>query len=136
MQRMKSCNDNFISATTTIGDPERRFPPILSDPGDATPQVRQRVYRFYFSIASCFESWVKRRKSAHTQRAYREDVMAFVKFLAIAWPEKSWELLRAAIKDVQAFRDQLLDRGAAPKTLNRRISSVSSFYKYLGAAAA
>jgi site-specific recombinase XerD len=62
--------------------------------------------------------------------------MAFVEFLVIAWPENSWELLRASLKDVQAFRDQLLDRNAAPKTLNRRISSISSFYKYLGAAAA
>src|SRR5207245_11158332 len=45
-------------------------------------------------------------------------------------------LLSASIKDVQGFRDELLSRDAAPKTLNRRISSVSSFYKYLGAAAA
>lgn len=37
---------------------------------------------------------------------------------------------------MQAFRDELLAHNAAPKTLNRRISSVSSFYKYLGAAAA
>ena len=48
----------------------------------------------------------------------------------------STEVLSASIKDVQAFRDELLARNAAPKTLNRRISSVSSFYKYLGAAAA
>jgi site-specific recombinase XerD len=32
--------------------------------------------------------------------------------------------------------DELLKRDAAPKTLNRRISSLSSFYKYLAAAAA
>jgi integrase len=42
----------------------------------------------------------------------------------------------ATIKDVQAFRDQLVGRDLAPKTLNRRISSLSSFYKYLAAAAA
>jgi hypothetical protein len=29
----------------------------------------------------------------------------------------------------KAFRDKLVDQDAAPKTLNRRISSVSSFYK-------
>src|SRR6202008_1978383 len=34
------------------------------------------------------------------------------------------------------FRGELMSRDAAPKTLNRRISSVSSFYKYLAAAAA
>ena len=34
------------------------------------------------------------------------------------------------------FRDHLQEKNAAPKTLNRRISSLSSFYKYLAAAAA
>jgi site-specific recombinase XerD len=37
---------------------------------------------------------------------------------------------------VQAFRDRLKAAGAAPKTINRRISSLSSFYKYLAASAA
>lgn len=45
-------------------------------------------------------------------------------------------MLSVSIQDVQGFRDDLIGRNAAPKTLNRRISSVSSFYKYLGAAAA
>ena len=40
------------------------------------------------------------------------------------------------VTDVLAFRDELVGRDAAPKTLNRRISSLSSFYKYLSAAAA
>src|SRR5947209_17101464 len=110
------------------------LPVILA--GSFTPAVRARVEDFFSSLASIFESWVARRQSPHTQRAYREDVMAFVKFLGLAWPEKSWEMLRVSIKDVQGFRDELLFRDAAPKTLNRRISSVSSFYKYLGAAAA
>jgi site-specific recombinase XerD len=110
------------------------LPPILS--GRNTPDVKRRVEQFYFSVASCFEAWVARRHSPHTQRAYREDVMAFVKFLGIAWPRQSVQMLAASITDVLAFRDELQGRNAAPKTVNRRISSVSSFYKYLGAAAA
>src|SRR5947209_13160072 len=113
---------------------DRTLPPILA--GNSTPAIRKRVEQFYFSVASVFESWVQRRKSPHTQRAYREDVMAFVRFLGIAWPGQATSLLSASINDVQSFRDELLSRDAAPKTLNRRISSVSSFYKYLGAAAA
>ena len=35
-----------------------------------------------------------------------------------------------------AFREHLVEKNAAPKTINRRISSLSSFYKYLAAAAA
>jgi site-specific recombinase XerD len=110
------------------------LPPILA--GSFTPDTKRRVEQFFFPVASCFEAWVTRRQSPHTQRAYREDFMAFVKFLGIQWPMEAWQILKASIKDVQAFRDQLIAKDAAAKTLNRRISSVSSFYKYLGAAAA
>ena len=110
------------------------LPPILA--GATTPAVRKRVEQFFFSLASILESWVARRQSPHTQRAYREDVMSFVKFMGIAWPDQATALLSVSVKDVVAFRDQLIARNAAPKTLNRRISSLSSFYKYLAAAAA
>ena len=110
------------------------LPPILA--GATTPAIRQRVEQFFSSVASIFEAWVSRRQSPHTQRAYREDVMGFVKFMGLAWPEQATSLLSVSIKDVLAFRDSLLSQNAAPKTLNRRISSLSSFYKYLAAAAA
>ncbi len=45
-------------------------------------------------------------------------------------------LYHTLIKDVLAFREHLVAQNAAPKTINRRISSISSFYKYLAAAAA
>ncbi len=117
----------------------RRFrtpelPPILA--GAATPAIRQNVGRFYASVAEIFEAWVARRSSRHTQRAYRSDVMSFVRHLGLQWPQQAPEMLRVSIKDVQGFRDELEARGAAPKTLNRRISSLSSFYKYLAGAAA
>jgi hypothetical protein len=35
-----------------------------------------------------------------------------------------------------ALRDMMREKSKAPKTLNRRISSLSSFYKYLAGAAA
>ena len=41
-----------------------------------------------------------------TQRAYCEDVMAFVKFMGIEWPDQAPELLRVSIQDVQAFREK------------------------------
>ena len=104
--------------------------------GTQTPAVRRRVEAFFFSVASCFEAWVSRRRSPHTQRAYREDIMSFVKFMGLAWSDQATELLRVSIKDVLDFREHLLAKNAAPKTINRRISSLSSFYKYLGAAAA
>jgi site-specific recombinase XerD len=110
------------------------LPTILA--GNATPAIRNRVEGFFSSLAIIFESWARRRQSLNTQRAYREDVMAFVKFLGLAWPDEATQLLRVSVQDVQGFRGQLVAHNAAPKTLNRRISSLSSFYKYLAAAAA
>src|SRR5579863_9509961 len=85
-------------------------PPILA--GRATVAVRKRVQQFFFSVASLFEAWVIRRQSPHTQRAYREDIMSFVKFMGIVWPEQATALLSVSIKDVQAFRSDLLAKNA------------------------
>jgi site-specific recombinase XerD len=62
--------------------------------------------------------------------------MAFVQFCGFAWPQDAAQLLRVSILDVQAFKDDMAKRGDAPKTINRRISSLSSFYKFLSGAAA
>lgn len=110
------------------------LPPILA--GHVTPTLQKRVERFYGSISEIFEAWVTRRKSPHTQRAYRDDVMQFVRFLGITWPDEDFRILSASVKDVQAWREDLLGNERAPKTLNRRISSLSSFYKYLAGTAA
>jgi len=111
-----------------------RLPPILS--GQATRSVEERVNRFYFSVAAIFEAWVQRRTSHHTQRAYRQDVMDLVSHLKLDWPDHATELLSVSVSDIMSWRDYLESAGKSPKTINRRISSVSSFYKYLQAVAA
>src|SRR4051812_23149783 len=98
--------------------------------------MRSRVEKFFFSIPEIFEAWVARRSSTHTQRAYREDVLTFVNFLGVEWPQEAMKMLSVSVRDTRQYRDYLLQSGKAPKTINRRISSVSSFYKYLGAVAA
>jgi site-specific recombinase XerD len=110
------------------------LPPVLS--GSHTPEIQERVENFFHSVASIFEAWVNRRKSGHTRRAYRGDVMAFVGFRGFAWPRDAAHLLRVSILDVQAFKEHMGKHGGAPKTVNRRISSLSSFYKFLSGAAA
>ena len=87
-----------MSLPTTVSP--RPLPPVLI--ARETPAVREHVDGFCSSVASIFESWVNRRKSEHTRRAYREDVMAFVKFMGWTWPADSMELLRSSIQDVQA----------------------------------
>lgn len=110
------------------------LPPILA--GNQTPATARKVEQFYYSVAGIFEAWVKRRNSPHTQRAYREDVMSFVRFLEIEWPQQAVRLLAASVGDVQRFRDSLSEGGRAPKTINRRIASLSSLYKFIAASAA
>ncbi len=110
-------------------DGTRELPPILV--GRQTPAVEAQVKSFYRSVAQMFESWVTRRSSGHTQRAYRQDVMSFVEFLGIRWSEESNRLFTVSVKDVLVFRELMLEESKAPKTINRRIASLSSFYKYL-----
>jgi site-specific recombinase XerD len=110
------------------------LPPILA--GQQTPAVKRKVQEFYGSIAELFGLWIGRRRSPHTQRAYQQDVMGLVQFLKIPWPTESVRLLTVTVQDLQAYRSYLRDKDAAPKTLNRRIASISSFYKFIAAAAA
>jgi integrase/recombinase XerD len=118
------------------------LPPVLS--GHETPQVQAKVQGFYRSVAAMFEAWLARRTSENTRRAYRADIMNFVKFLGIRWPtvreplpDESSRLLQATVPEVQAWRDYLnLEENAAPNTLNRRVSSLSGFYRFMREAAA
>jgi hypothetical protein len=103
----------------------RDLPPILA--GRQTPAVESQVRNFYDSVAQIFERWVTHRSSLHTQRAYRQDVLSFVEFLGLRWPDEAMRLLTVSVKEVQAFRDLLLEESMAPKTINRRIASMSSF---------
>ena len=115
-------------------DARKVVPPILL--GRDTPVVGAQVESFYNSVAEIFERWVTRRASKNTQRAYRADVMAFVGFMGFRWPEEATGLLTVSVADVLESRDEMIAGGKAPKTINRRIASLSSFYKYLQGVAA
>jgi site-specific recombinase XerC len=104
--------------------------------GSATPAVKSKVEQLYLSVAEIFELWVQRCDSAHTQRVYRGDVMAVVAFIGIPWPAESWRMFSVWVADVQRFREGMIEHQMAPKTLNRFISSLSSFCKYLAGYAA
>ncbi len=117
-----------------LSAPANELPPVLA--GHLTSALQARAESFYRGIAEMFERWAARRGSSHTRRAYRRDVLSFVEFLGIDWPAEAEQLLRASVADVQRWRDVMRAESNAPKTLNRRISSLSSFYKYLAGAAA
>jgi len=106
--------------------------------GHESPVVRAKVERFFLSVDAMLDAWVARSNNQHTQRCYRRDVMSFVKFLEIRWPEEeSWKLLQVTVADVREWRrfmDQELD--FAPMTLNRRLSSLSGLFRFFREAAA
>lgn len=110
------------------------LPQVLA--GHYSPAIAAKVNQFYFQVADIFDAWVRRRTSVHTQRAYRGDVMDFVRFMSLAWPQDATALLTLKITDVLNYVDYMKELGQAPKTINRRIASLSSFYKYLAGAAA
>lgn len=123
-----------LLATENLNKSSDLFPPILL--GQHTGEVQKKVEKFYLSLDEILERWFIRRQSPHTQRAYRQDIESLLEFLKISRPDESLQLLRLTVADVQNWRDQLIAEGKAPKTLNRRVSSVSSFFKYLQGVAA
>jgi site-specific recombinase XerD len=127
-------SDVSLPSATVPSIENRVLPPILL--GQAPPEARRRVREFFASVAAIFETWVARRESPHTRRAYRQDVMTFVCFMGWNWPKNSTSMLTVTVQDVLAFRELLVETNAASKTINRRISSLSGFYKYLAGAAA
>ena len=123
-----------LSRTSLAQSPPQSLPPVLA--GALTPAIRTRVEAFYSALPDILERWVRRCRSEHTRRSYREGVLSFIRYLGISWPGESARLLSVSVGEVQAFRDWLADSGAAPKTLNHRVSALSSFYRYLGLCAA
>lgn len=117
---------DVVGPTNATG---RELPPVLV--GMESAQLKERTQQFYLSVAEIFERWVARRNSPHTQRAYRQDIHSFIQFMGIEWPAQASLFFTVTVADVQAWRDELLAQGAAPKTLNRRVSSLAGFYKYL-----
>src|SRR3954463_15665536 len=108
---------------------DREAPPILV--GSHTATVAHKVESFANAVAEMFERWVARCESPHTRRTYRQDVMAFVAYLKLRWPDEAPQLLTVRVAEVQDYRTRLGSSGLAPKTILRRISSLSGFYRFL-----
>ncbi len=110
------------------------LPPILD--GCYTLSVEEKVRRFVLNVPELLERWISRRASPHTQRAYRQDLFTFLAFAKIVWPTHATELFAVTVGQVHAYRDWMIGHGDAPKTINRRISSLSGFFKFLREVAA
>ena len=70
----------------------------------------------------------EKRYSAHTVRAYIDDIDSFFVFLG---GDDESKLLEASSKDVRAWLIQLANSNLAPRSYKRKLSSVKAFYKFL-----
>lgn len=71
-------------------------------------------------------AWLPTCRTANTRAAYERDLADFAR-----WCEASGrEPLDARPEDLDAYRDACLAQGASPSTVTRRLSGVSSFFRY------
>ena len=71
----------------------------------------------------------QKRYSAHTVRSYRTDLEQFIRFIKFREHSMSW----TDIEDIH-IRDwimSLMDEGLSARTVNRKLSSIKSFFRYL-----
>jgi integrase/recombinase XerD len=74
-------------------------------------------------------AWLTGLRSARTRRAYAGDAMAWLGWLA----ERDTDVLAAGRVHVALWAATWLDAGAAASSVRRRLSALSSFYRYCAA---
>lgn len=71
---------------------------------------------------------LEKRYSPHTLKAYQTDLNQFQSYLLesydVGLPQAKHQMLRSCLA-------QMLDLGIAPRTVNRKITALKTFYKYL-----
>ncbi|MDR0604163.1 MAG: tyrosine-type recombinase/integrase [Bacteroidales bacterium] len=76
-----------------------------------------------------FLDYVKyeKRFSSHTYIAYETDLYQYVAFLS----SKQKEIQNATYQDIRSWIIEELEQGKTPRTVNRKISTLNAFYKFL-----
>jgi len=69
----------------------------------------------------------EKRFSPHTVTAYKKDLDQFSEFILSVEPE----LLKISHQQIRAWIVTLMDQGIEARTINRKISTLRSFYKFL-----
>ena len=71
---------------------------------------------------------VEKRASEHTVVSYRNDLEQFWDYLQHAFPDLEWKEIDAAI--IRTWMITLMEEQVTPRSINRKISALKSFYKY------
>ncbi|MDE2125263.1 MAG: tyrosine-type recombinase/integrase [Armatimonadetes bacterium] len=74
------------------------------------------------------EIWLNGQRSHHTRRAYKEDVLHFMRSLGVTTREELRQVERAA---VIAWIRQMEEQQEKARTIRRRLSALSSLYTHL-----
>jgi len=70
----------------------------------------------------------EKRYSAHTIRGYRDDLVQFFDFIALDFGEAALSAISPAF--IRSWLASLKDGGLSSRSVNRKISTLKSFYKY------
>ena len=83
------------------------------------------------AFISSFIDYLKfeKRYSEHTIRSYRDDLEAFARYLEVVFGGIEVAAISAAV--VRSWLASLKDAALSSRSVNRKISSLRSFYKYL-----
>ncbi len=82
------------------------------------------------SEADSFLEYLKfeKRYSPHTIRSYQDDLTFFFEYLAAEYAELSIKDIKPTF--IRSWLAKQKEKGASAKTINRRISTLKSFFKY------
>jgi len=70
----------------------------------------------------------EKRASEHTVISYRNDLEQFNSYLELAFPDLEWKDVDATV--VRTWLITLMEEKVSPRSINRKISALKSFYKY------
>jgi len=71
----------------------------------------------------------QKRYSIHTVNAYQKDLEQFQQYLQSEFETESFKEVSSSF--IRSWIVQLIEEDISPRTINRKISSLKSFYKYL-----
>ena len=73
--------------------------------------------------------YLEKKYSVHTITAYKNDLMSFKGFLETEYAQEN--LLEVHYPQIRSWIVSLVDRKISNRTINRKVSSLKSFYKFL-----
>ncbi|MGB0522311.1 MAG: tyrosine-type recombinase/integrase [Flammeovirgaceae bacterium] len=74
----------------------------------------------------------EKRTSAHTILAYQTDLFQFESYLNQDVPEGEFQdVVACSYRDIRSWLIHLIDTGISPRSVNRKIATLSTFFKFL-----